>query len=93
MKFFENLKAQWNTKTPAEKVKMVIEGVCNLGADLMMGYLNVKLIPADEKKWKKAACVITSGGLGMAVGKIASNSINEIVDAFADGKNEEDDNA
>ena len=91
MKIINNLRAKWQEKTTAEKIKTVIEGVCNFGADLLMGYLNMRLIPQDEKKWKKAACVITSGGLGMALGAAASKQINDIVDAFADAKKEDPD--
>lgn len=86
MKIFENLKAKWKSMTPAEKLKVVLEGICNVGADLMMGYLNTRLIPGNDKKWKKAACIITTGGLGMAVGKLASQNINEMIDVFTDLK-------
>lgn len=91
MKIINNLKAKWQEKTAAEKIKTVIEGVCNLGADLLMGYLNMRLIPQDEKKWKKVACVVTSGGLSMALGTAAAKQINNIVDAFANAKKEEPD--
>ena len=91
MRFFNNLKIEWKAKTPVEKLKIVLEGVCNLGADLLMGYVNAKLIPPNEKKWKKAACVITSGGIGMALGKVASNQVNDMLDAFADAKKEDED--
>lgn len=93
MKFFDNLKQKWNNMTGAEKLKMVLEGVCNVGADLMLGYLNARLIPSNNKKWKKAACIITTGGLGMAVAKVASNQLNDMIDIFTAAKDGEEDDA
>lgn len=88
MKIFGNLKAKWKSMSGADKAKLVIEGICNLGADLLLGYLNAKLIPQDERKWKKAACAITTAGIGMAVGKAASDQMGELIDAFTDAKQE-----
>ena len=90
MKIFENMKAKWKAMSTTEKVKLLLEGVCNLGADILVGYLGGRLIPADEKRWKKAACSITACGLGMAVGKAASDQLGEVVDSFAPKKNEQE---
>lgn len=93
MKFFDNLKQKWNSMTGAEKLKMVLEGICNVGADLMLGYLNARLIPGNDKKWKKVACIITTGGLGMAVAKVASDQLNDMIDIFTAAKDEEENDA
>lgn len=90
MKIIENLRAKWKAMTPAEKFKLVISGICDVGADLLSGYICCRLVPEDTKTWKKAACIMTMGGLGMKAGEIAANQLNDLVDILAAPKEEDD---
>lgn len=90
MKIIENLKIKWKAMTPIEKLKLVVSGVCDLGADLISGYICTKIVPEDAKPWKKIACIATMGGLGMKAGEIAAGQLNGLLDIFTEPKEEDD---
>lgn len=95
MNIFSKLHQKWKSMPTGEKIKLVITGVCNIGADLLTGLMLNKVVPEDEKKWKKACMVATAGGIGMWLGNIASKQLNDVVDicyGYAND-NEEDDDA
>lgn len=86
MSFFSNLKTKWKTMPTSEKIKLVVSGVCDIGADLLAGMMLGRLMPTDEKKWKKVAMTVTAGGLGMWAGRTASNEINSCIDMITNSK-------
>lgn len=89
MSFFSNLKTRWKAMPTSEKIKLVVSGVCDIGADLLAGMMLGRLVPADEKKWKKVAMTVTAGGLGMWAGRTASNEINSCIDMITQVKDME----
>lgn len=89
MSFFTNLKTSWKTMSTKKKVQMVINGVCDIGADLLAGLALGKLVPEETPRWKKAAMIFTTGGLGMAAGDLAGKQLNDTLDLI--WKDEEDD--
>lgn len=91
MSVFSNLKMTWKAMTPKEKWKTIIQGVCDVGSDLLMGMLVSRVVPENEKRWKKAAIVVVAGGLGMAAGKVAGESIGDMMDILMPDREEEED--
>lgn len=90
MSFFSNLKTSWKTMSTKKKVQMVINGICDVGADLLAGLALGKLVPEDTARWKKAAMIFTAGGLGMAAGDLASKQINDTLDIIWKDEEEDD---
>lgn len=82
MGFISNLRDRWKATPTIEKFKLVITGICDIGADLLAGMALSKLVPSDEKNWKKAAIITTAGGLGMWAGDIAAKQLNGVVDVL-----------
>jgi len=91
MSFFTNLKTSWKTMSTKKKLQMVINGVCDIGADLLAGLALGKLVPEETPKWKKAAMIFTASGLGMAAGDLASKQINDTIDLVWKDDEEDDD--
>lgn len=90
MSFFANLKTSWKTMSTKKKVQLVINGVCDIGADLLAGLTLGKLVPENTSRWKKAAMIFTAGGLGMAAGDLASKQINDTLDIIWKDEEEDD---
>lgn len=88
MGFLSNLRTQWKMMSRKKKVQLVINGICDIGADLLAGMMLGHVVPEDTPKWKKAAMVVTAGGLGMAAGDLAAMQINDTIDIL--WKDEED---
>ena len=80
MSFFKNIREKWSSMSTGEKIKLAVCGVCDIGADLLAGLMLCRVVPENEKKWKKAAMIVTAGGLGMWAGNVASREINGCID-------------
>lgn len=90
MGFIKNLKTAWKNMTPKQKVQLAICGICDIGADLLAGMALGKLVPENEKKWKKMLVIFTAGGLGMWAGETAAEQINSTIDVMWKDKDEDE---
>lgn len=91
MGVIKNLKMAWKNMTPKQKVQLAIYGICDIGADLLAGMALGKLVPENEKKWKKMLVIFTAGGLGMWAGETAAEQINGTIDILWKDTDEEED--
>lgn len=88
MKAFESLKKRWNELSTGEKVKTVINMVCDIGGGFLGGALASKLVSEDAGRIKRWTMRATLGGLGMATSTIATNEYNQLVDIVLPEKKE-----
>ena len=81
----KEMKAAWKALPTAEKWKLGVSVVCELGADILTTVAVGKLIPKETKRWKKLAVGVAAGGIGMHFGAMAEQQYYRLID-IASGK-------
>lgn len=95
MGFFSELKQKWKTMPTGEKVKLIINGICDVGACFLTDMLSKKLY-SDQPcgRLKRITTNVTLTGCGMWAGSVASKQLGSVVDALyisPETQEEEDD--
>ena len=74
---------KWRTKTPAEKIKLVLDFLVHSGGAIIGGDIAAKV--SEGKRPLARVCVGLAGaGLGAAIGDTAAKPITEAVDQAAE---------
>ena len=76
----KELKAAWKALPTAEKWKMGISMVCEVGADILTTVAVGRILPKDTKRWKKLAVGVAAGGIGMHLGAVAEQQYCHLID-------------
>lgn len=86
MAILKTLWNKWCVKTPAEKIKCVLNIVANAGAGVIGADIATR---ASEGKGvlTKVCATVAGCGLGIAAGDVASKALEDTVDAFASIRN------
>ena len=79
-------KKRWSTMSTKEKVMVGVELVCDIGSDLLMGYLCSKVIPYNAGRVSKTLAMIAAGGAGMALGRVSANEFENLYNSIAGDK-------
>ena len=80
MGIFKSLKASWAAATTTEKINLVLDILCGLGAGSMAGIVGKDLaIRSGSKLIGKVTIPLASCGLGIAAGNVASKALMESV--------------
>ena len=87
------LRTSWKNMTMQQKIGVGVELVCDIGADLLCGYLLNRIMPANEKPWKRVVASVTMGAVGIGVGQYAADSINNIIETVTNGFGKEEEHA
>ena len=87
MGIIKGLIEDWKCKTPAEKVKTVLEFLAKTGSSLIAGSIACKAAEGRNKLDK--VCISVAGiGLGAALGDIAAKPLTEAVDLVEEVRQE-----
>lgn len=95
MRLINALLAKWNTKTPAEKAKMILHGIIMIGGGAIGNGIGDKFA-AGRNKLESACVRVTGWALGSAVAEIAADSADEFVDqvdGLVSGRNKKEEDS
>lgn len=86
MAILKTLWNKWCVKTPAEKIKCVLNIAANAGAGVIGADIATRA--SEGKGVLTRVCASVAGaGLGIAAGDVASKALEETVDAFTNIRN------
>ena len=77
MGIFKSLRSSWAAATTAEKVKLVLDIVCGIGAGAIGGMAGSEYAGKAKGKLTKACIIIAASGMAGAAGDAASKSLME----------------
>ena len=90
MKVFENVRTTWKGMTKAQKTKVIIGIICDIGSTFLMDTLGRKLYSEEDGKLKRACMKVTTFGAGLALSTAASNELKDLVDIVMPEKKDQD---
>lgn len=86
MAILKTLWNKWCAKTPAEKIKCVLNLAANAGAGVIGSDIAARA--SEGKGVLTRVCASVAGcGLGIAAGEVASKALEDTVDAFTSIRN------
>ena len=80
MSMLRLIKAGWQSRTPVEKVKLILRLVCGIGMGAVCGDIASEHM-SGHNGMEKAAIVIGAWGLGGYLGEKSGEYIGETIDA------------
>lgn len=81
MAILKKLWNEWCVKSPAEKIKCILNVAANAGAGVIGADIATRA-SADKGVLTKVCATVAGAGLGIAAGDVASKALEETVDAF-----------
>lgn len=81
MAILKTLWNKWCVKTPAEKIKCILNVAANAGAGVIGADIATRA-SADKGVLTKVCATVAGAGLGIAAGDVASKALEDTVDAF-----------
>ena len=76
---FKKLMAGWKAMSTVEKIKLVLDIVCDIGVAAVAGGVGQKATE-DRHPVVQACATVGMMGVGMAAGNVAKREINDMVD-------------
>lgn len=83
MGIIDKMKESWNRRTTAEKVKLVLDAINEIGITFMTCTLASKCYKEDDSRLKKASINLAAFSLGSFAARVSDREINHYVDEFA----------
>jgi len=83
---FDKLRSRWKRMSRGQKVKFVVDSVCELGCDLLFIALGQKAAGPNSSRFKRFCIGTATFGLGEAASKFACDELNGWVDVFVPDK-------
>lgn len=81
MGFFERMKNKWSNMSTNEKAKLIVKFLCDVGGGILANNIG-KYYTKDEPGVVRRVVGLTTFGLGSAIGGVAANELNDIVDVI-----------
>ena len=82
MSIFSRIKASWQAKSTAEKIKYVLGVMAELGCGMIASDIASRS-SIGRSKLERVCAIVGGAGLGMAAGEVSKKAIYETVDAFS----------
>ena len=83
MGFVQKMKESWNRRTTAEKVKLVLSAINDIGVTFITCSLASKCYKEDDSRLKKASINLAAFGIGSFAARVSENEFSRYVDEFA----------
>lgn len=81
MGFFERMKNKWSSMSTNEKAKLIVKFLCDVGGGILANNIG-KHYTKDEPGVVRRVVRLTTFSLGSAIGGVAANELNDIVDVI-----------